>query len=52
MEKLIYDISGRKIAQEKFSGESITVYGNYPTGAYVVKAFTNKGTVTERIIVR
>ncbi|NLJ21326.1 MAG: T9SS type A sorting domain-containing protein [Bacteroidales bacterium] len=51
-EALIYDISGRKIAQEKFSGESITVYGNYPTGAYVVKAFTNKGTVTERIIVR
>jgi len=51
-EALIYDISGRKIGQEKLFGETITVFGDYPTGAYVVRAASNGEIVTKRIIVK
>ena len=51
-EALIYDISGRKVGQEKFFANKITVFGDYPTGAYVVRASSSKETVTKRIIVQ
>jgi len=51
-EALIYDISGRKIAQEKFPGKNVTVFGDYLTGAYVVRATSNGEIVTKRIIVQ
>ncbi|OPZ02395.1 MAG: hypothetical protein BWZ11_00933 [Bacteroidetes bacterium ADurb.BinA395] len=51
-EALIYDMAGRKVGQEKFFSETITMFGDYPTGAYVVRAVSNKETVTKRIIVQ
>jgi hypothetical protein len=51
-EALIYDISGRKIAQEKFPGKNVTVFGDYLTGAYVVRAASNGKIVTKRIIMK
>ncbi len=51
-EALIYDMAGRKVGQEKFFSETITMFGDYPTGVYVVKAVSNKETVTKRIIVQ
>jgi hypothetical protein len=50
-EALIYDISGRKVGQEKFFANNITVFGDYPTGAYVVRAVSKKETETKRIVV-
>jgi hypothetical protein len=51
-EAIIYDIAGRKVGQEKFFGNNMTVLNNYRTGAYVVRAVSNKETVTKRIIVQ
>ena len=51
-EAMIYDMAGRKVGQEKFFGNNITVLNNYPTGVYVVRAFSSKETVTKRIIVQ
>ena len=51
-EAIIYDIAGRKVGQEKFFGNNVTVLNNYRTGAYVVRATSNKSTVTKRIIVQ
>jgi hypothetical protein len=50
-EALIYDMAGRKVGQEKFFANNITVFGDYPTGAYVVRAVSKKETETKRIVV-
>lgn len=48
----VFDISGRKIKDQMFYGETITMLNNLPSGVFVVKAVISTDKVTERVLVQ
>jgi hypothetical protein len=50
-EAMVYEISGRKVKQKKFFGQSITIIDNLPSGTYIVRGTSPKETVATCIVV-
>jgi hypothetical protein len=51
-EAMVYEISGRKVKQKKFFGQSITIIDNLPSGTYIVRGISPKETVITCVVVQ